>query len=55
MASDDIMREISRIVDFEHRLSAELVKYGRISTSKNYNGACAFFVCEDSVEFYAER
>ena len=55
MVSDDLMREISRFADFEPRLFTELIKYGRVSTSKKYNGPFAFFVCEDSVEFFTEK
>ena len=50
-----MMRAISRIADFMRSLGTELVKYGRVSTSKKYNGPCAFFVCEDSVEYFTER
>lgn len=55
MAPDILMREISRIADFMRQLSTELVEYGRVSTRKKYNGPYAFFVCEDSVEFFTDR
>ena len=53
-SSDDIMREISRMADCQRRLIAELEKYERVSTSKQFDGPRAFFVCEDSVEFFSE-